>query len=226
MSTKDCGQVVAALCGHIHFSRHKLSALDKFFSSVRVSVLMREWKCDVSDWNTRCGSFLTTKWMRRIPSHVPTLLAGARLYNNAGLFYGPFLCVCLFPRNWTLCTEQRENDACQLSEGVVVWLLLLSVSACVLFVCLGFSLPPLLLSPPPPTLSPTWKDSHRGGIKKKLCFSSVCACMCVCVCVPQIRLRGRQPRRSIIEVWRRFSVASLHPRPQQWPMNRALLASW
>lgn len=36
MSTKDCGQVVAALCGHIHFSRHKLSALDKFFFSLSV----------------------------------------------------------------------------------------------------------------------------------------------------------------------------------------------
>lgn len=203
-------------------------------SFFRLSVCQCWWEIEnvTLAFERHAVSFLTTKWMRRIPSHVPTLLAGVRLYNNAGLFHGPFLCLSFFPRNWTLCTEQRENDACQLSEGVVVWLLLLSVSACVLFVCLGFSLPPLLLSPPPPTLSPTWKDSHRGGIKKKLCFSSVCVCVrvslrvCMCVCALQIRRRGRQPRRSIIEVWRRFSVASLHPRPQQWPMNQALLASW
>lgn len=126
-------------------------------------------------------------------------------------------CVLVHVRSeaWLLLSEQRGKKR-RLSTFPGVACLSVRLADCV-FVCLFLFSPhpspmghcPVPITPPPPHLKRFAQKNWKVPLS-----------------VPQIRQKGRLPRRSIIEVWRRFSVASLHPRPQQWPMSRALPAWW
>lgn len=120
--------------------------------------------------------------------------------------------VCVF--QLTPLVRTKKNNACQLGSAVLTRCPGFCLFVWVVF--FFFLLPLLYPSPNPPPTVPNLKRLARKELKKESCAS---------LSVPQMRLRGKPPR-SIVEVWRRFWAASLHPRPQRWPTKQALPAWW